>query len=205
MSYLSIVKHYENCLAVHGDSHKGVDWPNAKDADKRYEVMLDLLPSTPRPIKLLDLGCGASHLLDFITKNKLKGIEYVGLDASKDFVRLSRGKNPENRYICSDLLKDELPREQFDYVVINGVFTIKGGLSNAEMFEFVVSMLTKVKSLTRFGFAFNVMSKFVDWERDDLFHLSYDELAEYLTKNISRKFVIRSDYGLYDYTVYVYL
>ena len=205
MSYLSIVKHYENCLAVHGDSHKGVDWPNAKDAEKRYEVMLDLLPSTPHPIKLLDLGCGASHLLDFIIRKEIKGIEYVGLDASENFVRLCRGKNPENRYICADLLKDELPREQFDYVVINGVFTIKGGLSNAEMFEFVVSMLTKVKSLTRFGFAFNVMSKFVDWERDDLFHLSYDELAEYLTKNISRKFVIRSDYGLYDYTVYVYL
>ena len=205
MSYLSIVKHYENCLAVHGDSHKGVDWPNAKDADKRYEVMLDLLHSTPRPVKLLDLGCGASHLFDFMMKKKSEGIEYVGLDASKDFVKLCRTKYPKNKYICSDLLKDELPGEQFDYVVINGVFTIKGGLSNAEMFDFVSSMLTKVKSLTRVGFAFNVMSKFVDWERDYLFHLSYDELADYLTKNISRKFVIRSDYGLYDYTVYVYL
>ena len=48
------------------------------------------------------------------------------------------------------------------------------------------------------------MSKQVDWERDDLFHLPLDLLADYLTRNLSRHFVIRNDYGLYEYTVYVY-
>jgi hypothetical protein len=56
----------------------------------------------------------------------------------------------------------------------------------------------------RVGVAFNVMSTHVDWERDDLFHLPMDVLGSFLTKNLSRKFVIRSDYGLYEYTTYVY-
>ena len=30
------------------------------------------------------------------------------------------------------------------------------------------------------GIAFNVMTKHVDWERDDLFHLPFDQLAEWL-------------------------
>jgi hypothetical protein len=52
--------------------------------------------------------------------------------------------------------------------------------------------------------AFNVMSKHVDWERDDLFHLPFDELGRWLVSSISRNFVIRADYGLYEYTTYVY-
>ena len=48
------------------------------------------------------------------------------------------------------------------------------------------------------------MTKHVDWERDDLFHLPFDTLAAVLKKEISRHFVISNDYGLYEYTVYVY-
>ncbi len=52
--------------------------------------------------------------------------------------------------------------------------------------------------------AFNVMSKHVDWEREDLFHLPFDTLAEFLKKELTRNFVFRNDYGLYEYTTYVY-
>ena len=48
------------------------------------------------------------------------------------------------------------------------------------------------------------MSKHVDWEREDLFHLSFDELGSFLKEEISRNFTIRNDYGLYEYTVYIY-
>ena len=54
------------------------------------------------------------------------------------------------------------------------------------------------------GFAFNVMSKNVDWEREDLFHVSLDQLSDFLCKKITRNFIIRNDYGLYEYTVYVF-
>ena len=29
-----IIRHYENCFKVHGNNHKGVDWPNKIDAEK---------------------------------------------------------------------------------------------------------------------------------------------------------------------------
>ncbi len=48
------------------------------------------------------------------------------------------------------------------------------------------------------------MSKQVDWERDDLFHLPLDQMADFVCGNLSRNFVIRNDYGLYEYTTYVY-
>jgi hypothetical protein len=87
---------------------------------------------------------------------------------------------------------------------MNGVFTEKRSLSFEEMWRYVQSMLTRAFELTSVGMAFNVMSKHVDWERDDLFHLPLDLLAEFLTRSVSRHYVIRNDYGLYEYTVYVY-
>jgi hypothetical protein len=52
--------------------------------------------------------------------------------------------------------------------------------------------------------AFNVMSKAVDWERDDLFHVSMDRLATLLHGLAGRRIVFRADYGLYEYTAYAY-
>jgi hypothetical protein len=72
------------------------------------------------------------------------------------------------------------------------------------MFEFMSNTLKIIWSKTNKGIAFNVMSKLVDWERDDLFHVSMDELGLFLKNNLSRNFIIRNDYKLYEYTIYVY-
>ena len=48
------------------------------------------------------------------------------------------------------------------------------------------------------------MSSHVDWTRDDLFHWPLDDLMSFLVKDVSRHVVIRSDYGLYEYSVYIY-
>jgi SAM-dependent methyltransferase len=204
--YRTIVDHYEACLEQHGDTHLGVDWPNPEDADTRHKVMLDLLAgSDPGPVAtLLDFGCGTSHLYDFMLREGVTGIEYSGMDLSPRFVEVARRKHPANRYWCVDLLAPEADLPEFDYVVMNGVFTEKLDLSYGEMFAYVRALVGRVWEHTLRGMAFNVMSKHVDWERDDLFYLPFDELAAWLVSSISRHFVIRADYGLYEYTTYVY-
>lgn len=205
--YRRIVAHYEDCLARHGDSHRGVDWPDPEDAGRRYDVMLELIPPHPAEaaVSLLDFGCGASHLYDHMLERGVEGVRYSGLDLSQRFVDLSRAKHPGNDYWCLDLLEGApgaLPT--FDYVVMNGVFTEKRELSFEDMLAYFERLVGRVFEHATRGIAFNVMSKQVDWERDDLFHLPLDTLAAFLCKRITRNFVVRNDYGLYEYTVYVY-
>lgn len=202
--YTAIIGHYEDCLARHGDTHLGVDWPNQRDAEKRYRVMLEVVREECKGLTLLDFGCGASHLYPYMLNSRYAALEYHGLDASSAFCELSRSKYPQNEYICLDVLETPERLGEFDYVVMNGVFTEKRELSFDEMFEYFRQVLRAVFPKVRRGMAFNVMSKAVDWERDDLFHLPADPLIELLTKELSRHFVIRNDYGLYEYTVYVY-
>jgi len=204
--HLSIVRHYETCLEKYGDTHLGVDWPNKSDADTRYQVMLDVVkPGRSSPISLLDFGCGASHLYEYIQQHAPEApIVYSGLDISEKFVHLSRQKFPNNTYYCLDLLDPSSEIPSFDYIVMNGVFTEKQGLSFDEMLTYFQTMLIRVFSYAQVGIAFNVMSKQVDWERDDLFHVPFDLLASFLRQNLSRHFVFRHDYRLYEYTTYLY-
>ena len=203
--YIEIVEHYEACLAEHGDTHLGVDWPKAQDAETRYRVMLELIrPPCPPIVKLLDFGCGASHLYEHIIANGITGIEYMGLDLSPNFIELSRKKFPKNPYICADILEQPDAVPASDYIVMNGVFTEKRGLTFDEMLDYFERTLTAVFAKAQHGIAFNVMSKHVDWEREDLFHLPFDTLARIVIRALTRNFVIRNDYGLYEYTTYVY-
>src|ERR1044072_7806109 len=201
--YLRIVSHYEACLEQHGDSHLGVDWPKADDVQTRHRVMLDVIRFGDEKVSLLDFGCGAAHLNDYILEHDLN-IEYACLDLSEKFVRLSQSKFPENRFFCLDLLDDDAALPEFDYIVLNGVFTEKRELSFDEMLAYFKQLIVRVFAHARIGIAFNVMTKHVDWERDDLFHLPFDTLAEFLKKEVARNFVFRNDYGLYEYTTYVY-
>jgi SAM-dependent methyltransferase len=205
-SYLSIVAHYESCLERFGDTHLGVDWPNQEDARKRYQVMLDVVrpEDRTRTVRLLDFGCGASHLYEHMLGRGLHNIAYAGLDLSEKFIDLSRRKFPENQYYCVNLLDGAAAIPSFDYVVMNGVFTEKRALAFDQMFCYFKQLIKEIFKSARIGLAFNVMSKQVDWERDDLFHLGFDQLADFLKAELTRNFVFRNDYGLHEYTTYVY-
>jgi SAM-dependent methyltransferase len=202
--YRDIVAHYEDCLARYGDNRLGIDWPRREDAELRYAVMLDLIhPDAPTPTRLLDFGCGAGHLLEFILRHRVSGIEYHGLDLSERYLALCRAKFPEVPFLHADVLEDGKLPSEFDYVVMNGVFTEKRELSFAAMWEYVQAVLRRIWPFVRRGLAFNVMSKQVDWERDDLFHLPCDTLMAFLKSELSRHCVVRHDYGLFEYTTYV--
>ena len=206
-SYLNIVNHYEQCFEKYGDNHKGVDWPKIEDTAKRYQVMSELFlhdtwNSTENPT-ILDFGCGLGHFYDYILEKNIKVI-YEGLDLSEKFVKRCREKYPECKFWKKNILESNESIQQYDYIILNGVLTEKRELTYEEMLAYTKELIKKVYKYCKYGIAFNVMSKNVDWEREDLFHLPLDVLSEFLVKEVTRDFVIRHDYKLYEYTVYVY-
>ena len=202
-SYLNIVSHYEDCLAQHGDSHLGVDWINKADAEKRYRVMLEIIQNKDKST-LLDFGCGASHLLEYIKHNNISNIDYSGLDISPKFIKISKQKFPDINFFNIDILESKTSLENYDYIIMNGVFTEKRNLSFGQMFDYFCAVIKKIYPYCNKGIAFNIRSKQVEHEEDDLFHLSLDKLADFLTKEITTSYIIRNDYGLFEYTVYLY-
>ncbi|HYN06465.1 MAG TPA: methyltransferase [Vicinamibacterales bacterium] len=202
--YLSIVRYCEALLEQHGDSHLGVGWRTQEIANTGFRVMLDLIRTPDAKVSLLDFGCGLSHLYEYIRARGFDHITYAGLDLSPRFLEVSRRKFPEITYYDFDVLEEPDRLPVFDYIIIHGLFTARIDIPYPDMFDYVSSVLRVLFPKARTGLAFTMMSKYVDWERDDLFHVPFDELARFLTQHLTRNFVIRHDYGLYEYTTYLY-
>lgn len=203
--YYGIVAHYEHCLSRFGDTHLGVDWQNAEDANKRYQIMLDVIRSEQaKAVTLLDFGCGTAGLLDYISKYEIPAVTYSGLDISPAFIEVCKIKYPSILFYNIDILESDVSLPCFDYIIMNGVFTEKVNLSHQQMYTYFCSMIEKVFLYCKKGIAFNLRSKQVDTENMELFHLSLDDLAWFLVKKFGRNFVVRNDYGLEEYTVYLY-
>jgi SAM-dependent methyltransferase len=204
--YLRLVEFTEHCLEQYGDTYQGVGWTISEEAARRrYQVMLEVIDSDPgEPVSLLDFGCGASHLLAYLRERGWDDrIRYSGLDLSSKFLELSRRKFPEIRYYQLDLLDERAGLPKFDYMVLNGIFTYRDDLSFEMMLEYFHALAARAFEHVERGLAFNVQSPLAP-SRDYLFHLPFQTLAEFVTDQLSDRFVIRNDYGLLDYTVYVY-
>jgi dTDP-4-amino-4,6-dideoxygalactose transaminase len=203
----AILAYYRDCLARHGDTARGAAWPNEVDRRTRFDTILDMLlsASADERIALCDLGCGSGELLSHIRERGLTMIDYVGVDRSVEALALARQKLPGVPFHCLDPLSAssaECSALDCDFLVANGLFTVKHTLTQEQMWHFTGGMLARVWPHVRLGIVFNVMSKQVDWEREDLFHVSFDEMAAFLQKMAGRRIGFRADYGLYEYMAY---
>lgn len=200
-----IVEHYERCFARHGRTPQGVDWPNQPDLEQRFDVMLDVAAGASRPATLLDLGCGPGLLVDYLqARGRMDEFHYRGIDLSAPMIASARAAWPGLSFDIRDILADPLPADSVDFVIMNGVLTERRDLSRAAMIDFAEALLAAAFRLARRGIAFNVMSRHVDWERDDLFHWGFDEVAAFARARLSRHLAFRADYGLYEFTTYVF-
>lgn len=198
-------EYYSQRLSVHGDTAQGADWPDEAGRLVRFDVGLDIIQQAAAgaQVVLCDLGCGTGELYRRIRERAFGNIAYVGLDRSPAAIAMARAKFPEARFEVADAGSPaDLARIDCDFVFANGLFTVKGAAAHEDMWAFMASTLEGIWPQVRRGIVFNVMSKVVDWERSDLFHVSYDELARFLHRLAGRFIGFRADYGLYELMAY---
>lgn len=194
-------------LERHGDNFRGAGYTRSEqEAEDQYTIMMNVCREpASTPITILDLGCGLAHLLDHVNRHECyKYVDYTGLDISEKYINAAGVRHPNAKLVVGNLLESDSDIGVFDYVIMNGIFNYRGAMSFDDMSRYWERMVSVAFKHCRRGIAFNVMSKIVDWERDDLFHLSFDEMARFVSKNLSRYFSIRHDYPRFEYTTYVY-
>ena len=196
-----IVRHYEQCLAKHRYGHLAVDWPNAADVVKRFEVMTQLFLGQGGSI--LDFGCGVGLYYDYLRQHHPEySAHYTALDISDPFIARFQEKFPGVPALCQDVLDTPLA-QAYDFVVMNGVFTIKRTLPWETMWQYMQQTIAAVWPFTNKGLVFNVMSDQVQWSRLDLFHLPFDVFEHWVHEVLECTVERIGEYGLYEYSVYV--
>lgn len=196
------VEKYQHRYAAHGDSHLALGWPDPARVGVRHRVMAEVIREKEETVYLLDFGCGLAHMLDHIDRQWIK---YYGLDVTPELINHCREKHPDVTFYLLDILDERQCAKlaDFDYIVANGVFTER--LCGYEpMWNYFTSIVRILFQKAKKGIAFNLMSTHLDEQRRDLFHVPIDRVANLCIHHLSRNFIVRNDYGFYEYTTYVY-
>jgi SAM-dependent methyltransferase len=204
--YHALKEHYERKLQEYGPNSKGMDWPNPEDLEKRFKILSGVIKFEGNvKTSLLDLGCGVGLFIPFLSENKiLDKLNYKGVDISEKMIEAAKILHPTFDFELRDILQSPFESESFDYIIMNGLLTEKQSMSQLEMTKFAQDIIQTSFKICNQGLSFNVMSSHVDWKRDDLFHWELDNLVAFLVKSCTRNIKIHMDYGLYEYTVYLY-
>ena len=207
-------EHYAAAFERHGATAKGVDWGEEADLVVRYDKMLAVmqkdfseLPPVP---SLLDVGCGWGGLLRRARALALP-VRYVGIDVVEPIIEHGRREFADADFRFGDVFELDAP-SGFDFVVCNGILTLKLEVTIPAMEAFSRRLITKMFALCRHGIAFNLMSTRVNYMVDNLYYQSPVELLAWLLSELSPR--VRLDHGysslvngrgkFYDFTVYAY-
>jgi SAM-dependent methyltransferase len=157
-------------------------------------------------MRLLDFGCGNGLLVDFLNENGCQ-CEYYGWDISDAMIEVAKKRHPEVTFSVVDILKDDITRFSgfFDYVLASGVFYIKTRNTRSELHKkWIETILARLWPLCSKGIAVNFLTEYVQWRDKELYYCPIGDIVEFCTKKLSRSFVVRHDYELWEFTLYVY-
>jgi 2-polyprenyl-3-methyl-5-hydroxy-6-metoxy-1,4-benzoquinol methylase len=196
---MNLAEHYKSLLLKYGDSPEASQWSSIDTQEKRFEILTQIGNLDNKSI--LDFGCGTGHLVTYLENRGLK-FTYTGVDIVDDLLEVAKQKHPQHNFSNFD----EICNQNFDYVLISGVFNnrIEDNLSSYQ------KIVKECFSLAKEGLAFNMLSHYVDFYNPDLFYEKPETLFEFLKKEVSPYITIRNDYQVkngvipFEFTVYIY-
>lgn len=192
---------YTDGLQRHGASPLSVGWRDASTQRLRFAKLAQLLPARPeQPISVNDLGCGYGALLPFL--DELDGVQvatYYGYDISEPM--LERARQATDRRAV--LVHGAEPTHVADYSFASGPFNVKGASTDAAWQAYVQECVLSLAQASRVGFAFNLLTTFVDFKQENLFYANPCELFEFCKREITPYVTLVHDYPLYEWTMLV--
>ncbi|MEH1980019.1 MAG: class I SAM-dependent methyltransferase [Nostoc sp.] len=201
---ISLIKqHYSNLFQQHGDTPHAVQWADRKTQERRMEILVQ--SGDLSSMKILDFGCGTGHLLTFLQKELEFTGEYIGYDLSEEMIKFAQNKFHKYKFEQRDVLSEGIP-EDFDYILINGVFNNRLN----DNWGIMTALLKTLFSHTRCVLAFNALSSYVDYFNDGLFYVNPDQVFRFCKEELSPCVTLRHDYLIkpetvpFEFTVYVY-
>jgi 2-polyprenyl-3-methyl-5-hydroxy-6-metoxy-1,4-benzoquinol methylase len=196
----SVVEHYEGRLKEHGPTARGMDWKDEASQRLRFEILCAVADLDGKSV--CEIGCGAGHLVDWLAERGIAA-RYSGIDLSEEMLAAARRRHPGVLFEHRDILVGDEPGA-YDVVLCSGLFHVKLDHHEEEWKRFVGETIRRMYSMCRLGIAFNLMTDQVDFRSPTLYYASPAETLELCRRELSRFVVLRHDYPLYEFTVYVY-
>jgi SAM-dependent methyltransferase len=199
----ALSKHYSDLVREHGDAPEAAQYADRETQERRMAVLCEI--GVRRDSKVLDFGCGTGQLLSFLQRSMDYQGEYVGYDISPEAIELARSTHPAGRFEVQNIL-EEAAEETFDYVLVSGVFN-NAISDNRGFFE---ALSRRLMAQAKVGYAFNMLSRFVDYLDDGLYYEDPMQAFRFCKEQLSPLVTLRHDYVVrpgsipFEFTMYVH-
>lgn len=196
-----VAGYYNEKLAQHGETPRGVDWNGVESQELRFAQLCKIIDRRSS-FSVNDLGCGYAALFEYLA-NRYSGFSYLGIDVSASMVQSAKRRHQgmsEARFVLAGK-----PDEVADFGVASGIFNVRLGRSDQEWCEHIEASLEILDRTSRLGFAFNCLTSYSDAEkmRDYLYYADPCALFDLCKRRYSRNVALLHDYGLYEFTILV--
>ena len=195
---------YEDNLRNYGQTSKSVGWRDEASQILRFEKLVELIePSAgANGISVNDLGCGYAAMFQFLAERPgLKLDRYFGYDISEKMLAEAQcAVGIDSRAV---FIKASEITEEADYSFVSGTFNVRMNADHDAWTKHVLSALRNLAAKSRRGFAFNLLSTYVDWKQENLYYGDPFKFFDFCKRNISRYVSLLHDYPLYEWTILV--
>jgi SAM-dependent methyltransferase len=194
---------YTGNLAEHGIDSRAVGWPDAESHRLRFEKLAYVLEAAPPEggYSAADWGCGYGAMFQFLDAHPAGRLEsWTGYDISEEMLAAARDHVGDER---ARFVHGDEVTEDADYVFVSGTFNVRAESSEEAWGEFVREKVAELYERSRRGLAFNLLTTYVDWRKDDLFYAHPAEFFSFCRRELSRYVSLLHDYPLYEWTMVV--
>jgi len=190
---------YERSLEKHGASPKGVGWGDENAHTLRFEKLVGVIDrSNSAPVTVSDLGCGYGAFLDFLLANGIDVNRFRGYDISEQMLQRAAALHPDFEWVRGSSLDTVT-----EYAFACGIFNVCMTEDEDAWRAHIDATLENLDKHSSKGFAFNLLSTYVDFEESHLFYGDPGYFFDLCKRRFSRRVALLHDYPLYEWTILV--
>jgi hypothetical protein len=180
-----------------------VGWRDGDAQRRRFEQLAKLIRNAPADqFSLADIGCGLGDFSTFVTETGFAAVDYRGYDRSPGMVDAASALHPGRSFTLIETVDDI---DLADYVVASGIFSGKFDIPTPQWTRYILDTLAVMDERSRWGFAFNALTKYSDTHRmkPELHYADPTMLFDHCKTHFSRNVALLHDYDEYDFTIIV--
>lgn len=195
---------YSKNLHNHGTVSKSVGWKDEVSQRLRFEKLAQVIDvsTASKGMSVNDWGCGYGAMFRFLDEIPSVCLKrYYGYDISEEMLSAAQRFVGEPK---AEFIQSPRVTHIADYSFVSGTFNVKLEASDELWTEYVKEVLLTLDAMSVKGFAFNLLSTYVDWKQEDLYYADPFVFFDFCKRKISRYVTLLHDYPLFEWTILVW-